>query len=67
MDVLCAGLAAALREAVRGRADPEQARIAAPRSPDEWGEGRQARRACGTRPNGPTSTGVRRWLPDRGC
>src|ERR1019366_1933497 len=38
MDMLRASLAAAVREAVRGRADPEQARIAALRSADEWVE-----------------------------
>ncbi len=38
MDMLRTGLAAAVREAVRGRADPEQARIAALRSPDAWVE-----------------------------
>jgi DNA polymerase-3 subunit delta' len=42
MDMLRTGLAAAVREAVRGRADPEQARIAALRSPDDWGEVWQA-------------------------
>ncbi len=42
MDLLCAGPAAAVREAVRSRTDPEQARIAALRSPDEWGEVWQA-------------------------
>jgi DNA polymerase III subunit delta' len=42
MDMLRAGLAAAVREAVRGRADPEQARIAALRSPDAWVEVWQA-------------------------
>jgi DNA polymerase III subunit delta' len=42
MDMLRAGLAAAVREAARGRADPEQARIAALRSPDAWGEVWQA-------------------------
>ena len=38
MDMLRTGLAAAVRETVRGRADPEQARIAGLRSPDAWSE-----------------------------
>jgi DNA polymerase-3 subunit delta' len=38
MDLLRAGLAAAVREAARGRADPEQERIAAQRPLDAWGE-----------------------------
>jgi DNA polymerase-3 subunit delta' len=38
MDMLRTGLAAAVREAVRGRADPEQARVAALRSPEAWVE-----------------------------
>jgi DNA polymerase-3 subunit delta' len=42
MDMLRTGLAAAVRETVRGRADPEQARIAALRSPDAWVEVWQA-------------------------
>jgi DNA polymerase-3 subunit delta' len=42
MDMLRTGLAAAVREAVRGRADPEQVRIAALRSPDAWVEVWQA-------------------------
>ena len=42
MDMLRTGLAAAVREAVRGRADPEQARIAGLRSPDAWVEVWQA-------------------------
>ena len=42
MDMLRTGLAAAVRDAVRGRADPEQARIAALRSPDAWVEVWQA-------------------------
>jgi DNA polymerase III subunit delta' len=42
MDMLRTGLAAAVREAVRGRADPEQARVAALRSPDAWSDVWQA-------------------------
>ena len=42
MDMLRAGLAAAVREAARSRADPEQARIAALRPADEWVEVWQA-------------------------
>jgi DNA polymerase-3 subunit delta' len=42
MDMLRTGLAAAVRGDVRGRADPEQARIAALRSPDAWVEVWQA-------------------------
>jgi DNA polymerase-3 subunit delta' len=42
MDMLRTALAAAVREAVRGRADPMQARIAALRSPDAWVEVWQA-------------------------
>ncbi len=42
MDMLRTGLAAAVREAARGRADPDQARIAALRSPDAWIEVWQA-------------------------
>jgi DNA polymerase-3 subunit delta' len=42
MDMLRSGLAAAVREAVRGRADPEQARIATLRSPAAWSEVWQA-------------------------
>ncbi|HEY1932401.1 MAG TPA: DNA polymerase III subunit delta' [Acetobacteraceae bacterium] len=38
MDLLRAGLAAAVREAARGRADPEQERLAAQRPLDAWGE-----------------------------
>jgi DNA polymerase-3 subunit delta' len=38
MDLLRAGLAAAVRETVRGRADPEQERLAALRPLDAWSE-----------------------------
>lgn len=38
MDLLRAGIAAAVRESVRGRADPEQARLVGLRSLDAWGE-----------------------------
>jgi len=38
MDLLRAALAAALRDAVRGRADPEQARLAGLRPLDAWGD-----------------------------
>ena len=38
MDLLRAGIAAAVREAARGRADPDQARLAALRPLDAWGE-----------------------------
>ncbi|MGE0225290.1 MAG: DNA polymerase III subunit delta' [Acetobacteraceae bacterium] len=38
MDLLRAGIAAAVRESVRGRADPEQERVAALRPLDAWGE-----------------------------
>ena len=38
MDLLRAGLAAAVRDAVRGRADPEQARLAGLRTPAAWVE-----------------------------
>jgi DNA polymerase-3 subunit delta' len=38
MDLLRAGLAAAVRDAVRGRADPEQARIVGLRPLDDWGK-----------------------------
>ena len=38
MDLVRAGVAAAVRESVRGRADPEQARLAALRPLDAWGE-----------------------------
>jgi DNA polymerase III subunit delta' len=38
MDLTRAGLAAAVREAVRGRADPDQERLARLRAPDAWGE-----------------------------
>jgi DNA polymerase III subunit delta' len=38
MDLLRAGIAAAVREAIRGRADPDQERLAAQRPLDAWGE-----------------------------
>jgi DNA polymerase-3 subunit delta' len=38
MDLLRAGIAAAVRDSVRGRADPDQARLAALRPLDAWGE-----------------------------
>jgi DNA polymerase III subunit delta' len=38
MDLVRAGVAAAVRESVRGRADPEQQRVAALRPLDAWGE-----------------------------
>ena len=38
MDMLRAGVAAAVRETVRGRGDPEQERIVALRPLDAWGE-----------------------------
>ncbi len=38
MDLLRAGIAAAVRESVRGRADPEQERVVALRPLDAWGE-----------------------------
>jgi DNA polymerase-3 subunit delta' len=38
MDLLRAGIAAAVRDSVRGRADPEQERLAALRPLDAWGE-----------------------------
>jgi DNA polymerase-3 subunit delta' len=38
MDLMRAGLAAAVRETVRGRADPEQQRLVALRPLDAWGE-----------------------------
>ena len=38
MDLLRADLAAAVRDAVRGRADPEQLRVASLRPLDAWGE-----------------------------
>ena len=38
MDLVRAGVAAAVRESVRGRADPEQERLAALRPLAEWGE-----------------------------
>ena len=38
MDLLRASLAATVRDAVRGRADPEQARLAALRPLDAWGD-----------------------------
>jgi DNA polymerase-3 subunit delta' len=38
MDLLRAGLAAAVRDAVRGRADPEQSRLVALRPLDAWGD-----------------------------
>ncbi len=38
MDLLRAGIAAAVRDSVRGRADPDQERLAALRPLDAWGE-----------------------------
>ncbi|WP_428483547.1 DNA polymerase III subunit delta' [Rhodopila sp.] len=38
MDLMRAGLAAAVRESVRGRADPEQQRLVALRPLDAWGD-----------------------------
>jgi DNA polymerase-3 subunit delta' len=38
MDLLRAGIAAAVRETVRGRADQEQARLVALRPLDAWGD-----------------------------
>ena len=38
MDQLCAGIAAMVRDTVRGRADPEQQRLAALRPVEAWGE-----------------------------
>jgi DNA polymerase III subunit delta' len=38
MDLVRAGVAAAVRESVRGRADPEQARLVGLRPLDAWGE-----------------------------
>ncbi len=38
MDLLTAGIAAAVRETARGRGDPEQERLVALRSLDGWGE-----------------------------
>jgi DNA polymerase-3 subunit delta' len=38
MDLLRAGIAAAVRDAVRGRADPEQSRLVALRPLDAWGD-----------------------------
>ena len=38
MDLLRAGIASAVRESVRGRADPEQERVVALRPLDAWGE-----------------------------
>lgn len=38
MDMLRAGVASAVRESVRGRADPDQARLASLRPLDAWGE-----------------------------
>jgi DNA polymerase-3 subunit delta' len=38
MDLMRAGVAAAVRESVRGRADPDQERLVALRSLDAWGE-----------------------------
>ncbi len=38
MDLLCAGLSAAVRETARGRANPEQARIAGLRPLAAWGD-----------------------------
>jgi DNA polymerase-3 subunit delta' len=37
MDMLRAGIASAVRESVRGRADPDQARVVGLRSVDAWG------------------------------
>ena len=37
MDLMRAGIASAVRESVRGRADPEQQRIVALRPLDAWG------------------------------
>jgi DNA polymerase III subunit delta' len=38
MDLVCAGVAGAVRESVRGRADPDQERLVALRPLDAWGE-----------------------------
>jgi DNA polymerase-3 subunit delta' len=38
MDLVRAGVAAAVRESVRGRADPDQERLVALRPLDSWGE-----------------------------
>jgi DNA polymerase III subunit delta' len=38
MDLVCAGVAGAVRESVRGRADPDQERLVALRPIDAWGE-----------------------------
>jgi DNA polymerase III subunit delta' len=38
MDLLRAGIAAAVRDAARGRADPDQERVVALRPLDAWGE-----------------------------
>ena len=38
MDLVRAGVAAAVRDSVRGRADPEQERLVALRPLDGWGE-----------------------------
>ena len=38
MDLLRAAIASAVREAVRGRADPEQSRLVALRPLDAWGD-----------------------------
>ena len=38
MDLLRAGIAAAVRDAARGRADPEQQRLVALRPLEAWGE-----------------------------
>jgi len=38
MDLLCAGVASAVRETVRGRGDPEQQRLTALRPLDAWAE-----------------------------
>jgi DNA polymerase III subunit delta' len=38
MDLLRAGIAAAVRESIRGRADPDQERLAAQRPLEAWGE-----------------------------
>jgi DNA polymerase III subunit delta' len=38
MDLLRAGIASAVRDAVRGRADPEQSRLIATRPLDAWGD-----------------------------
>jgi DNA polymerase-3 subunit delta' len=38
MDLMRAGIAAAVRDSVRGRADPDQERLVALRPLDAWGE-----------------------------